>query len=580
MPGPHEPKHDINSFIEPLVDELLELWKGVKMDIFGIGETVVRCALLCVACDLPAGRKICGFLGCGARYGCSRCYKAFPGSPGNMDYSGFSLSTWQVRTGADHREKASKLKRFTTLAEQQANESKSGCRYSELLRLPYFDAPKMLIVDPMHNLFLGTAKHYLKDALIEKKLVADGLFDNIQERINSATVPTGIGRIPHKIQSGFSAFTADQWKNWVLYYSLLVLHDILDIDHLECWRHFVLACRALCCKELSPHQLQLGHGLLLQFCKRAERLYGKQFITPNMHMHMHLKSCVTDFGPLHGFWLYAFERYNGILGSVPNNNRSIEVQLMTRFQHDNEVLSVQLPKEFSETFASEFSKLRSTQSNVGSVADSLISSSQTDITPISHWTVTSDMELPSYHSKHIIGVTYYTNLQTLYSELYHVPISSIQMPTSCWKYSSVAVRGKQLGSFKGRSASSSIVMASWKTDLFGQASLLAVDNIEAHLEGHDQSEITRAARIDAILFHKVTINKATYPHLLVSLSWFKFHRAMFKLGKPLTVWCPDLFEDEGIHSIIPIQFVKNRTVSTISRIEDESVLTVCPCIDF
>ena len=47
MPGPHEPKHDINSFIEPLVDELLELWKGVKMDILGIGESTRNLRLIC-----------------------------------------------------------------------------------------------------------------------------------------------------------------------------------------------------------------------------------------------------------------------------------------------------------------------------------------------------------------------------------------------------------------------------------------------------------------------------------------------------------------------------------------------------
>ena len=40
----------------------------------------------------------------------------------------------------------------------------------------------------------------------------------IQERVNTCIVPSGIGRIPVKIQSGFSNFTADQWKNWVLYY--------------------------------------------------------------------------------------------------------------------------------------------------------------------------------------------------------------------------------------------------------------------------------------------------------------------------------------------------------------------------
>ncbi len=165
------------------------------------------------------------------------------------------------------------MQNFATLAEQQSRESQFGCRYSVLLRLPYFDAPRMLIIDPMHNLFLGT--NYLKTVFIENGLIADTMFNTIQQRINAAVIPTGIGRIPHKIRSGFSAFTADKWKNWVLYYSLLVLHDILDKEHLECWRHFVLACRNLCCKELSLHQLQLGHSLLLQFCKRTEHLYGK-----------------------------------------------------------------------------------------------------------------------------------------------------------------------------------------------------------------------------------------------------------------------------------------------------------------
>jgi len=38
-------------------------------------------------------------------------------------------------------------------------ESKAGCRYSELLLLPYFDASRMLIIDVMHNMYLGTAKY-------------------------------------------------------------------------------------------------------------------------------------------------------------------------------------------------------------------------------------------------------------------------------------------------------------------------------------------------------------------------------------------------------------------------------------
>lgn len=171
IPGPHEPKHDINSYIKPLVDELLSFWKGIDLGIHSIsGKKSVRCALLCVACDLPAGRKICGFPSFTACYGCSRCFKEFPGSVGSMDYSGFERDRWPPRSGDTHRQVANSLKNFRTKAQQTTEESKAGCRYSELLRLPYFDAPRMLVVDPMHNLFLGTAKHYLKNIWIDKDI--------------------------------------------------------------------------------------------------------------------------------------------------------------------------------------------------------------------------------------------------------------------------------------------------------------------------------------------------------------------------------------------------------------------------
>lgn len=37
-----------------------------------------------------------------------------------------------------------------------------GVRYSELLTLPYFDVIQFHVVDPMHSLFLGIAKHMVK----------------------------------------------------------------------------------------------------------------------------------------------------------------------------------------------------------------------------------------------------------------------------------------------------------------------------------------------------------------------------------------------------------------------------------
>ena len=93
-PGPHEPAHDLNSFLEPLVEDLLHFRDGIELRIPTSSAIKKIRALLCVACDLPAGRKVCGFLAHSARLGCSRWFKRFEGKVGSMDYSRFDRENW------------------------------------------------------------------------------------------------------------------------------------------------------------------------------------------------------------------------------------------------------------------------------------------------------------------------------------------------------------------------------------------------------------------------------------------------------------------------------------------------------
>ena len=224
----------------------------------------------------------------------------------------------------------------------------------------------MLGIDPMHTIFLCVAKHYLQNVWIKKNLISETQFSKIQNKVDRIKVPAGIGRILIKIQSGFATFTADQFKNWVLYYSILSLRGILIGADMECWKHFVLACRILCSKCINKEKLQLADALLLKFCKRTERQYGEEVISPSMHMICHLKELDLDYGPLHEFWLYPFERLNGSLGKLPNNNRSIEVQLMKRYLNDQYVTGIPQPMNFRDDF-SEF--LSDNSKQIGSLDD-------------------------------------------------------------------------------------------------------------------------------------------------------------------------------------------------------------------
>ena len=72
IPGPHEPKHNINSYLQPLVAELNVLWKdGIIVKAHGItANAKFHAVLLCVGCEIPAARKFCGFTGHGSNKGC------------------------------------------------------------------------------------------------------------------------------------------------------------------------------------------------------------------------------------------------------------------------------------------------------------------------------------------------------------------------------------------------------------------------------------------------------------------------------------------------------------------------------
>jgi hypothetical protein len=444
IPGPSEPARDINQYLRPLVKELMQYFTGVPMKIYGKKDThIVRCLLIGVPCDMPAGRKACGFLSHSAILGCTRCFKEFPGSVGCKDYSGFNRNAWKLRTNTDHRKSVNEIQHAKTKTERDALESKHGCRYSVLLELPYFDPTRMLIIDPMHNLFLGTAKHIVKRVWSTNvlDLSVRQICEKIQATVDSIHVPSDIGRIPRKVETGFSGFTADQYKTWVTLYSIPCLYGVIDSDHLECWRHFVIACRLLCQRSLSATDVELADALLLQFCRRVQRMYGSDAITPNMHMHCHLKEVLLDYGPVYGFWLFSYERYNGILQHQPTSNRCIEIQVMRRFIYDNTAFALQPPTEFGDRLGD----LCNLQPRVTGSLLLMTRESAED-----HSTL---VELPSSYSYHVLTGADSDSLKRLLAILHSFCPEEVQVNSMCRRYKLVTLNGVRFPSSTSKQVS-------------------------------------------------------------------------------------------------------------------------------
>ena len=156
-------------------------------------------------------------------------------------------------------------------------------------------------------------------------------------------------------------------KNWTIIFSVYALYDILPDEDMKCWRYFVLACYYLRNRVISEDHLIVAVNFLKKFCISFENLY----VTINMHLHGHLVSCVRQYGPLYNFWLFSFERYNGILGNISNNKYNIKIQLMTRFDRDNQMMNLKYSVAGQAEMRGVFKKMLIMNSQRGTLSDML-----------------------------------------------------------------------------------------------------------------------------------------------------------------------------------------------------------------
>jgi hypothetical protein len=320
LPGPNEVRlHKINHYLAPMVDELGSLWGGMTLNrTYEYREgRQIRAALILVTCDIPAARKICGHIS--ALAACHRCEKRGNYENHQHNFAGMEdMDEWFIaRDSSQHRQNAIGWRRCNSDAARTRFVKQTGVRWSELLRLPYFDPIRFLTVDPMHCLFLGIAKWIVKRIWVDEGVLTPDNLKNIQRKMNQIQVPADLGRIPRKIDcgEGFSNFTADQWRIFFTIYATTSLWEYLSAIDRTILTHFVRICSVLVGRILTFDLIAEATERLIKIIKLIEERYGRDKITPNLHLSLHLQECSYDFGPLYTFWCFSFERMNGILGN-------------------------------------------------------------------------------------------------------------------------------------------------------------------------------------------------------------------------------------------------------------------------
>ncbi|KYN21196.1 hypothetical protein ALC57_06438 [Trachymyrmex cornetzi] len=184
-------------------------------------------------------------------------------------------------------------------------------RYSILNIIPGF-LPINNTLDYMHLICLGVVKKII--LLWIKGPLAVRLSVRTINRISYLlillrnTTSYDFARRPRSIKD-VKQWKAVEFRNFLLYTGPIVLRHVLKQD---IYLHFLslhIAVAILICPNLHEEAINYAEALLNHFVMSFEILYGKQYMSHNIHNLLHLCSDVRTYGPLDNFSAFRFENY-------------------------------------------------------------------------------------------------------------------------------------------------------------------------------------------------------------------------------------------------------------------------------
>ncbi|XP_044173181.1 uncharacterized protein LOC122957236 [Acropora millepora] len=212
IPGPSEPQGHVNTYLSPIIDDLITLYSGIQINSLGPRKIFSRSILLPILADLPASRKMSQYKSHKADLPCDKCCfqavreKGKIGASGKMSFYSDSNKTFPHRTDKEVRKAMNTYKKATNKTSAQVLSQKSGVKYSELVRLPYFDMVQNFLIDPMHNILMGLVSD-IGEVLISNsnELMTDKEIELLASRLSALRVPYDVGRLPKTMLEKLSA---------------------------------------------------------------------------------------------------------------------------------------------------------------------------------------------------------------------------------------------------------------------------------------------------------------------------------------------------------------------------------------
>lgn len=181
-------------------------------------------------------------------------------------------------------------------------------------------------LDYMHLLCLGTVRRMItfwrKETLSPAKL-SPAFLRTISSRLKdlSGQFPSDFARQPRALTE-VDRWKAVEFRQFLLYTGAVVLRGILTVDHYNHFCTLMVASSILLDEDgaFRKRHMNYARQLLLYFVQKTPKLYGKRFVTYNIHALIHLADDCENYQlPLHSISAFPFENLLGQLKRLVRN---------------------------------------------------------------------------------------------------------------------------------------------------------------------------------------------------------------------------------------------------------------------
>lgn len=183
----------------------------------------------------------------------------------------------------------------------------------------------------------GTADFHLaanEHDISKQGIMTSEVVERIRADIRATYLPSWIERPPLNFGSpSHGKLKADHWRTVCTINLVITLVQVWSSSAategerllLQNFVDLVVAVDLATRRTMDAERARLFDEHMLQYLRSLRELFEHKLV-PNHHLSLHIAACLLLFGPVHGWWAYPFERYNGIIQRL-NTNHKIGMQI-------------------------------------------------------------------------------------------------------------------------------------------------------------------------------------------------------------------------------------------------------------